>query len=159
MTQVTGGLTHSGGSAIPSRRTYFMNGSARARREADPAVVYPPEPPMSGIPHIINSAERATAMSRAERIDAIETEIRARTPRPAARLHISLSNPPIRTVYQTQMRISGNRDDVLDFTAALYDEVKGMVRPDGTLPIAVQSIESESSEHIQLLLTRDLYEG
>jgi hypothetical protein len=106
-----------------------------------------------------SSSERSTAMSRAERIDAIETEIRARTPRPAARLHISLSNPPIRTVYQTQMRIAGNRDDVLDFTAALYDEVKGMVRPDGTLPLAVQAIESESSEHIQLLLTRDLYEG
>jgi len=114
---------------------------------------------MSGIPHSSSSAERATAMSRAEHIDAIELEIRARTPRPSARLHISLSNPPIRTVYQTQMRISGNRDDVLDFTAALYDEVKGMVRPDGTLPIAVQAIESESSEHIQLLLTRDLYEG
>lgn len=106
-----------------------------------------------------SQSERATAMSRAERIDAIEAEIRARTPRPSARLHISLSNPPIRTVYQTQMRISGNRDDVLDFTAALYDEVKGMVRPDGTLPLAVQAIESESSEHIQLLLTRDLYEG
>jgi hypothetical protein len=105
------------------------------------------------------TAERATAMSRAERIDAIETEIRARTPRASARLHISLSNPPIRTVYQTQMRIVGSRDDVLDFTAALYDEVKGMVRPDGTLPLAVQAIESESSEHIQLLLTRDLYEG
>jgi hypothetical protein len=106
-----------------------------------------------------STSERATAMSRAERLDAIEAEIRARAPRPSARLHISLSNPPIRTVYQTQMRISGNRDDVLDFTAALYDEVKGMVRPDGTLPLAVQAIESESSEHIQLLLTRDLYEG
>ncbi len=106
-----------------------------------------------------SSSERASAMSRAERLDAIEAEIRSRTPRAAARLHISLSNPPIRTVYQTQMRISGRRDDVLDFTAALYDEVKGMVRPDGTLPLAVQAIESESSEHIQLLLTRDLYEG
>lgn len=105
------------------------------------------------------SIDRTTAMSRATRLDEIEQEIRARPPRPAARLHISLSNPPIRTVYQTQMRISGNRDDVLDFTAALYDEVKGMVRPDGTLPLSVQAIESESSEHIQLLLSRDLYEG
>lgn len=114
---------------------------------------------MSGISHALNSSERATAMSRAERLDAIEMEIRARAPRPGARLHISLSTPPLRTAYQTQMRISGNRDDVLDFTAALYDEVKGMVRPDGTLPVAVEAIESESSEHIQLLLTRDLYEG
>jgi hypothetical protein len=114
---------------------------------------------MSGISHALNSSERATAMSRAERLDAIEAEIRARTPRPAARRHISLSSPPIRTVHQTQVRISGDREDVLDFTAALYDEVKGMVRPDGTLPLAVQAIESESSEHIQLLLTRDLYEG
>lgn len=104
-------------------------------------------------------SERSTAMSRAERIDAIEQEIRSRTPRPSARLHISLSNPPIRTVYQAQMRISGRRDDVLDFVAALYDEVKGMVRPDGSLPLAVQAIESESSEHIQLLLVRDLYEA
>ncbi len=112
--------------------------------------------PTMGTP---NNVDRATAMLRAAKLDAIEAEIRARPPRPAARLHISLSNPPIRTVYQTQMRISGKRDDVLDFTAALYDEVKGMVRPDGTLPLSVQAIESESSEHIQLLLSRDLYEG
>jgi hypothetical protein len=103
--------------------------------------------------------DRNTAMTRAAKLEAIEQEIRARTPRPAARLHVSLSNPPIRTVYQTQMRISGARDDVLDFTAALYDEVKGMVRPDGSLPLSVQAIESESSEHLQLLLARDLYEG
>lgn len=103
--------------------------------------------------------DRSTAMTRAAKLDAIETEIRARAPRPSARLHISLSNPPIRTAYQTQMRIAGNRDDVLDFVAALYDEVKGMVRPDGTLPLSVQAIETESTEHIQLLLTRDLYEG
>ena len=103
--------------------------------------------------------DRNTAMTRAAKLEAIEQEIRSRTPRPAARLHVSLSNPPIRTVYQTQMRISGTRDDVLDFTAALYDEVKGMVRPDGTLPLSVQAIESESSEHLQLLLARDLYEG
>jgi len=103
--------------------------------------------------------DRNTAMTRAAKLEAIEQEIRARPPRPAARLHVSLSNPPIRTVYQTQMRISGARDDVLDFTAALYDEVKGMVRPDGSLPLSVQAIESESSEHLQLLLARDLYEG
>jgi len=103
--------------------------------------------------------DRATAMVRAAKLDAIEAEILARAPRPSARLHVSLSTPPIRTAYQTQMRIAGDREDVLDFVAALYDEVKGMVRPDGTLPLSVQAIESESSEHIQLLLSRDLYEG
>ena len=103
--------------------------------------------------------DRNTAMLRAAKLEEIEQEIRARTPRAAARLHVSLSNPPIRTVYQTQMRVSGKRDDVLDFTAALYDEVKGMVRPDGSLPLSVQAIESESTEHLQLLLVRDLYEG
>jgi hypothetical protein len=105
------------------------------------------------------NVDRSTAMSRAAKLEELEQEIRARIPRPAARLHISLSNPPIRTVYQTQMRIAGKRDDVLDFIASLYDEVKGMVRPDGTLPLSVQAIESESTEHIQLLLVRDLYEG
>ena len=105
------------------------------------------------------NVDRSTAMSRAAKLEELEQEIRARTPRPSARLHITLSNPPIRTVYQTQMRIGGKRDDVLDFVASLYDEVKGMVRPDGTLPLSVQAIESESSEHIQLLLVRDLYEG
>ncbi len=104
-------------------------------------------------------ADRSLAMSRAAKLDEIEAEIRARTPRASARLHITLSNPPIRTAYQTQMRIAGNRDDVLDFIASLYDEVKGMVRPDGTLPLSVQAIESESTEHIQLLLSRDLYNG
>ncbi|MEY2733658.1 MAG: hypothetical protein RL340_717, partial [Gemmatimonadota bacterium] len=103
--------------------------------------------------------DRNTAMLRAAKLEEIEQEIRARTPRASARLHVSLSNPPIRTVYQTQMRVSGKRDDVLDFTAALYDEVKGMVRPDGSLPLSVQAIESESTEHLQLLLVRDLYEG
>jgi hypothetical protein len=34
-----------------------------------------------------------------------------------------------------------------------------MVRPDGSLPLSVQAIESESTEHLQLLLVRDLYEG
>jgi hypothetical protein len=105
------------------------------------------------------SIDRTTAMSRAGRLDEIEQEIRARPPRPAARQHISLSTSPTRTQFQTQVRIAGNRDDVLDFTAALYDEVKGMVRPDGTLPLSVEAVESESSEHIQLLLNRDLYEG
>ena len=57
---------------------------------------------------------RSLAMTRAEKLDALEAEIHARTPRASARLHISLSNPPIRTAYQTQMRVSGNRDDVLD---------------------------------------------
>lgn len=103
--------------------------------------------------------DRQSAMARAERIDAIEHDIRARAPRAAARVHISLSNPPSRSAFRMHMRIVGGRDDVLDFTASLYDEVKGMVRPDGTLPLAVEAIESESSEHIQLLLTRDLYEG
>ena len=114
---------------------------------------------MASAAHTLNSSERATAMSRAERLDAIELEIRARAPRAAARMHVAMSNPPARSAFQAQMRLSGGREDVLDFAAALYEEVRGMVRPDGTLPLAVQAIESESSEHIQLLLTRDLYEG
>ena len=118
-----------------------------------------PEQPMASASHTLNFSERATAMSRAERLDAIEIEIRARQPRAAARLHVSLSTPPARSAFQMLLRLSGDREDVLDFAAALYDEVRGMVRPDGTLPLAVQAIESESSEHIQLLLTRDLYEG
>lgn len=114
---------------------------------------------MSTQTHLDSDAGRATAMARAEKLDRIETEIRARLPRPAARMHVSLSNPPIRTAYQSEMRIAGNRDDVMDFVAALYDEIKGMVRPDGRLPLFVEAIESESTEHIQLLLVRDLYEG
>lgn len=103
--------------------------------------------------------DRSTAMSRAEKLDALEAEIRTRAPRAAARLHVSLSTPPLRSAFQTRIRISGKRDDVLDFAAALYDEIKGMVRPDGTLPLSVAAIESESSEHIQLLLSRDHYEN
>ncbi len=120
-----------------------------------PALMSSPTPTM-GTPL---SVDRSTAMLRAAKLDAIEQEIHSRSPRPGARLHISLSNPPNPTAFQTLVRISGKRDDVLDFTAALYDEVKGMVRPDGTLPLSVEAIESESSEHIQLLLIRNLYEG
>jgi len=106
-----------------------------------------------------SSSERALAMSRAQRIDALEQEIRARAPRPAARLRVSFSSVPARSSFQAQMRLSGAREDVLDFAAALYDEIKGMLRPDGSLPLMVAAIESESSEHIQLLLSRELYEN
>lgn len=114
---------------------------------------------MSAMVYPRSKQDRLDAMARAERIEAIEYEIRARAPRAAARVHISLSNPRSRSAFRMHVRIVGGRDDVLDFTASLYDEVKGMVRPDGTLPLSVEAIESESSEHIQLLLTRDLYEG
>jgi len=102
---------------------------------------------------------RTAAMTRAEKMDRLEAEIRARAPRPAARMHVTLSTPPGRSEYEAQMRIAGNRDDVLDFVASLYDEVKGIRRPDGTPPIVVLAIESESSEHIQLLLARELIES
>lgn len=107
----------------------------------------------------VDRQQRALAMSRAQKLDQLEAEIRSRTPRPAARQHVSLSSAPARSAFQTQIRVSGRRDDVLDFVATLYAEVKGMLRPDGTLPISVLAIESESTEHIQLLLARDLYEG
>ncbi len=114
---------------------------------------------MSTQTHPDSDAGRAAAMARAEKLDRLEAEIRARTPRPAARLHITLSSPPVRTGYDAQMRIAGSREDVLDFCASLYDEVKGIVRPDGRPPLTVSAIESESTEHIQLLLARDFYEG
>jgi len=41
--------------------------------------------------------DRNTAMLRAAKLEEIEQEIRARTPRASVRLHVSLSNPPIRT--------------------------------------------------------------
>ncbi|MBX3174284.1 MAG: hypothetical protein KF709_07715 [Gemmatimonadaceae bacterium] len=109
--------------------------------------------------HPDSDAGRATAMARAEKLDRLELEIRARTPRPGARMHVSLTAVPMGSSPQSRTRIAGARDDVLDFVAALYDEIKGMLRPDGTLPLSVQAIESESTEHIQLLLTRDLLEG
>ncbi len=102
--------------------------------------------------------ERVSAMLRAERLEMIEQEIRARAPRPAARLRVSFSSAPGRSAFQAQMRLAGARDDVLDLAAALDDEIRGMVRPDGSLPLMVAAIESESSEHIQLLLSRELYE-
>lgn len=114
---------------------------------------------MTAIAYNASQQARSAAMARAVRLDALEQEIRSRTPRPAARQHISLSPAPSRSAMQMQMRIAGRRDDVLDFAAALYAEIGGMVRPDGTLPLAVTAIESESTEHIQLLLTRELYES
>lgn len=98
-----------------------------------------------------------TPPSLAERLASVEVEVRRRHPRPSARLHISLSNPPIRTVYQTQMRVAGKRDDVLDYVAALYEEVKA--RADGWLPIEITAIEKEEGDDLQLLVIRDLHEG
>jgi hypothetical protein len=103
--------------------------------------------------------DRSSAMLRAIKIDELEDEILARSPRPAARTHVSLTIAPGRSAFLSSVRLAGARDDVLDFAAVLFDEVRGMVRPDGTLPLRVQAIESESSEHIQLLLSRELYEA
>lgn len=103
------------------------------------------------------SVTPSTPPSLAERLAAVEVEVRRRHPRPSARLHISLSNPPIRTVYQTQMRVAGKRDDVLDYVAALYEEVKA--RADGSLPIEIAAIEKEEGDDLQLLIVRDLHEG
>ena len=102
---------------------------------------------------------RSSAMLRAAKLDEIEEEILARSPRPAARTHVSLTAAPARSAFLSSVRLAGAREDVLDFAAVLFDEVRGMLRPDGSLPIRVQAIESESSEHIQLLLTRELYES
>ncbi len=102
---------------------------------------------------------RSSAMTRAAKLDEIEEEILARSPRPGARTHVSLTAAPSRSSFQSSLRLTGAREDVLDFAAVLFDEVRGMLRPDGSLPLRIQAIESESSEHIQLLLTRELYEA
>ena len=93
--------------------------------------------------------DRTTAMRRAEKVDDLEQEIRAR---------VGFIRVPTPSAFLSLVRLLGDRDDVLDFAAVLYEEVRGMVRPDGRLPISVAAIESESSEHIQLLLRRELYE-
>jgi hypothetical protein len=59
-------------------------------------------------------SERSAAMARAERLDAVEMEIRARAPRAAARMHVSLSNPPARSTMQVLMRLAGSRRDQRD---------------------------------------------
>ncbi len=102
---------------------------------------------------------RSSAMTRAAKLDDLEEEILARSPRPGARTHVSLTAAPMRSDFLSAVRLAGSREDVLDFAAVLFDEVRGMLRPDGSLPLRVQAIESESSEHIQLLLTRELYEA
>ena len=102
--------------------------------------------------------DRTTAMTRAAKIDDLEQEIRARPPRPEARSRVGFIRVPTPSAFLSLVRLLGDRDDVLDFAAVLYGEVRGMVRPDGRLPISVAAIESESSEHIQLLLRRELYE-
>jgi hypothetical protein len=103
--------------------------------------------------------DRSTAMTRAAKLDDLELEIQARSPRPAARSRVGFIRVPTSSAFLTLVRLVGDRDDVLDFAAVLYDEVRGMVRPDGSLPISVAAIESESSEHIQLLLRRELYDA
>lgn len=102
---------------------------------------------------------RVTAMTRAAKLDALEQEILARAPRPSARVHVSLSPVESRSEFLSYVRLAGPKEDVLDFAAVLFAEVKGMVRPDGTLPLSLSAIESESSEHIQLVIAREMYEG
>jgi len=89
---------------------------------------------------------------------ALEAEIRRRTPRPEARVEVKVTNPPIRTVYQTQMRIAGPRDAVLDYCAFIWKDA-GEPEPGKHVPVSLESIERDEDGQLTVLVAKDLYQG
>lgn len=100
----------------------------------------------------------SASQDMAAKLAALETEIRARTPRAEARVEVKVTNPPIRTVYQTQMRIAGPRDAVLDYCAFVWKDAGPAVAGKHS-PVSLEAIELEADGKLTVLVAKDLYEG
>jgi hypothetical protein len=90
-------------------------------------------------------------------VDAVLKLIQNRVPREGARSEISVSVVPLRTCYETLMRLEGPRESVLDYAASLFsDDVISPARP--TPPLAVEEAHLEDDgDTLSLLLSRGMY--
>ncbi len=101
---------------------------------------------------------QSRSQEMAQRLAALEAEIRGRTPRAEARVEVKVTNPPIRTVYQTQMRIAGPRDAVLDYCAFVWKDA-GPTQPGQHSPVSLEAIEKDEGGQLTVLVAKDLYQG
>ncbi|AHG89008.1 hypothetical protein J421_1471 [Gemmatirosa kalamazoonensis] len=79
-------------------------------------------------------------------------QIRHRSPRPGAVAHIAVSSPPSRLRFLDYTRLSGPRDDVLDYAAFLFATDTGW----GDTALELVSVEEEDGENLTVLLAKPL---
>jgi hypothetical protein len=98
---------------------------------------------------------RRPAVRHTPPIDAIRALIAERTPRADAVERIQVSAPHARSAYLAYTRLSGPRDDVLDYAAYLFatDTGQGVARLD------LDAVERDEGGELRLLLSRSLYAG
>jgi hypothetical protein len=88
-------------------------------------------------------------------IDAMRALIAERTPRADAIANVEVSAPHARSAYLAYTRLTGPRDDVLDYAAYLFatDTNQGPARLD------LDAVERDDGTELRLLLSRSLYSG
>jgi hypothetical protein len=90
-------------------------------------------------------------------LNKLATQIQNRTPRETARSEIKVTAVPLRTCYETLMRLLGPREAVLDYAAALFaEEAKCPAPPAPPLALEEAHIEDDG-ETLSLLLSRGMY--
>jgi hypothetical protein len=100
----------------------------------------------------LHAPVRPRPVSHAEAIRALIAE---RTPNAEAKARVTISAPHARSAYLAYTRLSGARDDVLDYAAYLFatDTGRGVARLD------VDAVERDADGELTLLLSRSLYEA
>ena len=85
----------------------------------------------------------------------IRREIDARPPRADAKARVQVTAPHARSAYMAYTRLSGPRDDVLDYAAHLFATDTG----EDAAALQVDAVERDEGGELTLLLWRSLYAG
>ena len=90
-------------------------------------------------------------------LETVAVLIRSRKPRVLARENVRVTAVPLRPTYETLVRLSGPRDFVLEYAAALFaEDLTNPARP--TPPLALEQAYSENEgSMLSLLLSRGMY--
>lgn len=87
----------------------------------------------------------------------LTTALRARRPRQAAEHDIEIRSVPVRTCYETMMRLTGPREAVLDYAAFLFAE-EGHGSPIPAPPLAVEEAHvDDETDSMSIVLSRGAY--
>jgi hypothetical protein len=111
-----------------------------------------------GTPQFFSGALRAMTAKpndrRAQPLDVVRDMIRRRVPRADASTEITISSVPLRTCYETMMRLHGPRESVLDYAATLFaDESASLYAP--APPLTLEEAHAEDGgATLSLLLSR-----
>ena len=90
-------------------------------------------------------------------LGSVSALLKNRIPREAARSEIKLTSVPLRTCYETLMRLTGPREAVLDYAAVLFaDDARGASQPSPPLTLE-EAHEEDDGKTLSLLLSRGVY--